>query len=229
MTQAGCNEFLNLKEDLSRQARNLVELGLNRGSSGNCSIKASDGFILITPSGVAVDNITPQTIVTLNMAGNIVGNGIPSSEWRFHRDIYIARPEFGAIVHTHSPFSSALSCVGQDLPPFHYMIAVAGGSSIRCAPYELFGTQELSDSAINALKDRKACLLANHGMIAAAANLDDAVALAIEVEFLCEQYMLAFQLGKPNILSETQIEDVLEKFKGYGSWSKNNVKENDAN
>ncbi len=229
MTQASCNEFLSFKKNLSRQVRNLVELGLNRGSSGNCSIKATDGFILITPSGVPVDNITPQTIVTLNMAGEILGNGIPSSEWRFHRDIYIARPEFGAIVHTHSPFSSALSCVGRDLPPFHYMIAVAGGSSIRCAPYQLFGTQELSDSAINALKDRKACLLANHGMIAAAANLDDAVALAIEVEFLCQQYMLAFQLGKPNILSETQMEDVLEKFKGYGSWSKNNVKENDAN
>lgn len=229
MTQAGCNEFLNLKENLSRQARNLVGLGLNRGSSGNCSIKATDDFILITPSGVQVDDITPQTIVTLNMAGEILSKGIPSSEWRFHRDIYIARPEFGAIVHTHSPFSSALSCVRQDLPPFHYMIAVAGGSSIRCAPYELFGTQELSDGAINALKDRKACLLANHGMIAAAANLDDAVALAIEVEFLCQQYMLAFQLGKPNILSETQMEDVLEKFKGYGSWSKNNVKENDAN
>jgi L-fuculose-phosphate aldolase len=229
MTQAGCIEYLSLKENLCRQVRILVELGLNRGSSGNCSIKATDGFILITPSGIPVDSITPQTIVTLNMAGEIVGKGIPSSEWRFHRDIYVARPEFGAIVHTHSTFSSALSCIGQDLPPFHYMIAVAGGSSIRCAPYELFGTQKLSDAAINALKDRKACLLANHGMIAAAANLDDAVALATEVEFLCQQYMHACQLGKPNILSETQMEDVLEKFKDYGNWSKNNVKENDAN
>jgi len=134
-----------------------------------------------------------------------------------------------AIVHAHSSFAAAFSCLGQDLPPFHYMIAVAGGNSIRCAPYQLFGTQELSDGAIAALVDRKACLLANHGMIAIAKNINEAVALAVEVEFLCEQYMHARQIGKPNILTEAQMKEVLEKFKGYGNWSKENAKENDDN
>ena len=178
---------------------------------------------------MAVDEITPESIAMLKMVGGVVGVGIPSSEWRFHRDIYLARSEVNAIVHTHSSFASAFSCLGQDMQAFHYMIAVAGGNSIRCAPYQLFGTQELSDGAIAALVDRKACLLANHGMIATAKNIKEAVALAVEVEFLCEQYMHTCQIGKPNILSQTQMVDVLEKFKGYGNWAKENKKENDDN
>lgn len=220
MAELDCNNILGLREDLCIQAQNLVKLGLNKGTSGNCSARADDTHFLVTPSGIAVEDITPDSIVMLSMPGEILGAGVPSSEWRFHRDIYKARPEFRAIVHTHSPFASAFSCLGRDLPPFHYMIAVAGGSSIRCAPYHLFGTQKLSDAAIYALKDRTACLLANHGMIAAAVNLKAAVALASEVEFLCEQYIHACQLGNPNILSEAEMKEVLEQFKGYGNWSK---------
>lgn len=150
------------------------------------------------------------------MAGEVQGAGVPSSEWRFHRDIYESKPEVNAIVHVHSPFATAFACLGNDLPAFHYMIAVAGGDSIRCAPYKLFGTQELSDVAIIALEGRKACLLANHGMIAAADTLEKAVAIAVEVEGLCEQYIYASQLGKPLILTEFEMKEVIEKFKGYG-------------
>ena len=207
-------------------AKLLVKIGLNKATSGNCSVRVSKEHFLITPSGVAVDEIAPESITMLKMDGGVVGGGIPSSEWRFHRDIYLARSEVNAIVHVHSPFATAFSCLGNDLPSFHYMIAVAGGDSVRCAPYQLFGTQELSDVAIAALLDRKACFLANHGMIAVGENLDKALAIAVEVESLCEQYIYATQLGKPNILSQTQMRDVLEKFKGYGNWAKKNIKEN---
>ena len=223
------NDNLVIRKSLSENVQNLVKLGLNRGTSGNCSIKLSNDFFLITPSGVAVDEITPESIVMLDMDGEVAGEGIPSSEWRFHRDIYVSRPEVNAIVHAHSPFATAFSCIGIDLPPFHYMIAVAGGKSIRCAPYQLFGTQELSDVAIRALVDRKACFLANHGMISVGESIDKALAIAVEVESLCEQYIYASQLGKPNILSETQIVDVLEKFKGYGNWVNENAKEDNDN
>ena len=223
------NINITLRKRLCQQAKNLVKLGLNRGTSGNCSVRMSKDFFLITPSGIPVDKLAPESTVLLKTDGEIIGGGIPSSEWRFHRDIYLAKPEVGAVVHAHSPFATAFSCLGQDLPPFHYMIAAAGGDSIRCAPYELFGTQELSDVAIAALVDRKACFLANHGMISVGESIDKALAIAIEVESLCEQYIYASQLGKPYILSQTQMVDVLEKFKGYGNWVKENTKENDDN
>ncbi len=215
-----------LNQELSILSKELVEQGLNKGTSGNCSVRHGKSHFLITPSGISVDRITAQSIVSMNISGAVEGDGMPSSEWRFHRDIYVARSEVNAIVHVHSPFATAFSCMGIDLPPFHYMIAVAGGKSIRCAPYELFGTQELSDVAIAALVDRKACFLANHGMISVGETIDRALAIAVEVESLCEQYIYASQLGKPNILSEAQMVDVLEKFKGYGNWVKENKKEN---
>ena len=226
MVSMGADSIFVLRKNLCEQAQNLVKLGLNKGTSGNCSIRLSKDYFLITPSGMTVDEIAPESIVMLKMDGEVVGGGIPSSEWLFHRDIYLARLEAHAIVHVHCPFATAFSCLGNDLPSFHYMIAVAGGDSIRCAPYQLFGTQELSDGAIAALLDRKACFLANHGMIAVGENLDKALAVAVEVESLCEQYIYAVQLGKPNILSQTQMRDVLEKFKGYGNWAKKNIKEN---
>jgi len=229
MVSMGADVIFVLRKNLCEQAQNLVKLGLNRGTSGNCSIRLNKDCFLITPSGVAVDEIEPESIVMLKMDGEVVGGGIPSSEWRFHRDIYLERPDVGAVVHAHSPYATAFSCLGQDLPSFHYMIAAAGGSSIRCAPYELFGTQELSDVTITALVDRKACFLANHGMISIGESIDKALAIAVEVESLCEQYIYASQLGKPNILSQTQMVDVLEKFKGYGNWAKENKKENDDN
>ena len=190
---------LNQEQALSNLSRELVAQGLNKGTSGNCSIRHGKSHFLITPSGTPVDRITAQSIVSMNISGVVEGNGVPSSEWRFHRDIYVARPEVNAIVHVHSPFATAFSCMGIDLPSFHYMIAVAGGKSIRCAPYQLFGTQELSDVAITALFDRKACFLANHGMISVGASIAKALSIAVEVESICEQYIYASQLGKPNI------------------------------
>jgi L-fuculose-phosphate aldolase len=152
--------------------------------------------------------------MTLN--GDSRGSRLPSSEWRFHRDIYAARAEVGAIVHVHSPFATTLACLGRDIPAFHYMIAVAGGKDIRCAPYATFGTQTLSDHALRALVGRKACLLANHGMIAIGATPTDALALAVEVEALAEQYWRALQIGEPNILSDAEMIVVLDKFRSYG-------------
>ncbi len=142
----------------------------------------------------------------------------PSSEWRFHRDILQARQEIGAVIHTHSMFATTLACLRKDIPPFHYMLAVAGGDSIRCAPYALFGSQALSDLALQALQGRKACLLANHGMIVIGSDLEKALALAVEVETLCEQYWRALQVGQPYLLSEQEMAQVAQQFKGYGSW-----------
>ncbi|MEW5770602.1 MAG: class II aldolase/adducin family protein [Pseudomonadota bacterium] len=141
----------------------------------------------------------------------------PSSEWRFHRDIYAAFPQARAVVHAHSPFAVALACLRRDLPPFHYMVAMAGGSDIRCAAYATFGTQALSDAVVTALQDRRACLMANHGLVAWGASLDAALALAVEVEALCGQYLRACQVGEPVLLSAAEMAEVLERFKDYGA------------
>jgi L-fuculose-phosphate aldolase len=189
--------------------------GLNRGKSGNVSARFDAGF-LVTPTGMAYESTQPVDIVAMTQDGTARGPRLPSSEWRFHRDIYAARREVGAIVHAHSPFATSIACLGRDIPPFHYMIAVAGGKDIRCAAYATFGTQQLSDHALCALAGRKACLLANHGMIAVGASLTAALALAIEVEALAEQYWRALQIGPPNLLSDAEMEIVLEKFRTYG-------------
>ena len=190
-------------------------LGINRGKSGNVSARWKDGF-LITPSGLPYEETRPADIVFVDRKGNPTGKRPPSSEWRFHHDIYRTRKDAQAVVHVHSSFATTLACLGMGVPAFHYMIAVAGGNSIRCAPYATFGTQELSDHALKAMADRKACLLANHGMIATGDNLKNALALAVEVEALCEQYWRAVQIGEPAILSDAEMATVLEKFKTYG-------------
>lgn len=192
----------------------------NRGTAGNVSARVDDGF-LVTPSGMPYDTIEPQDIVEMHFsddpAGEWSGQRKPSSEWRFHHDILRNRPEFHAVVHTHSTFATTLACLGLGVPAFHYMVAVAGGHDIRCAEYATFGTQELSDNALKAMQDRKAVLLANHGLIVAERSLDKALALTIEVEGLCEQYWRCLQLGRPNILPGEEMERVLQKFnKGYG-------------
>jgi len=189
--------------------------GLNRGASGNLSVRCGNGF-LITPSGMSATEQTADDVVWMDMDGNAQGKRKPSSEWRFHRDLYVARPEFGAVLHAHSTFATTLACLGRDIPPFHYMIAAAGGKTIRCAPYATFGTQALSDHALAAMQGRKACLLANHGMLAADSSLERALALAVEVETLCEQYCRALQIGEPVILPDSEMDIVLEKFKSYG-------------
>jgi L-fuculose-phosphate aldolase len=204
-----------LRRAMVQAALELEARGLNRGSSGNVGVRCGER-ILVTPSGVPARDLTARGMVLLAANGDVIGAGRPSSEWRFHRDILVARPDLHAIVHVHSPFATTLACLGMDIPPFHYMIAAAGGTTIRCAPYAMFGTQELSDHALAALQDRQACLLANHGMIAAGRDLNRAVALCVEVESLCEQYWRARQIGEPHHLSDAQMAEVMEKFKTYG-------------
>ena len=211
-----------LREQLLKAAQKLIETGLNKGTAGNCSVRCqengTDGF-LVTPSGMAVEDMSAVSMVKMQFDGSFEAKKIPSSEWRFHRDILQSRADVSAIVHTHSMFATTLACLHKDIPPFHYMIAVVGGDTIRCTPYALFGSQALSDNALTALTDRKACLLANHGMIALGRDLDDALAVTVEVENLCEQYWRALQLGEPHILSEAEMRDVFQQFKGYGKWA----------
>ena len=207
---------VELRKRIIAIALRMNTLGINRGKSGNVSARTRNGF-LVTPSGLAYEQTQPADIVAIDAAGKATGRRDPSSEWRFHYDIYRARPDCSAIVHTHSSFAVTLACVRMDVPAFHYMVAVAGGSSIRCAPYATFGTQALSDHALAALEGRKACLLANHGLIALGADLDAALALAVEVEALCEQYWRALQIGQPVILSEEEMGVVVEKFRSYGN------------
>ncbi|MBA3058180.1 MAG: class II aldolase/adducin family protein [Gammaproteobacteria bacterium] len=204
-----------LRQAMVAAARQLSAQGLNRGATGNIGVRCGASF-LITPSGVPAEELTPEAMVAMDFSGATLDPGKPSSEWRFHRDILATRPDIGAVVHTHARFATALACLQREVPAFHYMIAVAGGDTIRCTPYAIFGSQELSSLALQALEDRKACLLGNHGMIALGVDLQDALAVAVEVESLCEQYWTALQLGQPNILSASQMQEVLEKFKGYG-------------
>ncbi|MEK0434363.1 MAG: L-fuculose phosphate aldolase [Pseudomonadota bacterium] len=204
-----------LREQIVAACRQLDSSGLNRGTSGNVSCREGEHF-LITPTGVPVDEITPSKIVSLDFDGKVIGIGKPSSEWQFHSAIYRARAEINAVVHTHAPHSTALACLREDLPPFHYMIALAGGDSVRCAPYALFGTDTLSQHAVAALVDRKACLLANHGMITLGRDLDEAMTIAIELESLCQQYLIARQVADPVLLSADEMRAVIERFKSYG-------------
>lgn len=204
-----------LRKALLHAAQAAQNAGLNRGTSGNLSVRC-DGGLLITPSGMNIDEMRASDMVFMDFMGNFVDTGRPSSEWRFHLDLLKQRPEFQAVLHAHSPYATTLSCFGRDMPAFHYMIAVAGGNSIRCAPYATFGTQTLSDYAMLAMDGRKACLLGNHGMLVAGSSLEDALALAVEVESLCQQYCLALQIGKPNLLPDDEMAVVLEKFRNYG-------------
>ena len=189
--------------------------GINRGTSGNVSARVDKGF-LVTPSALPYERTEPDDIVFVDADGAASGRRNPSSEWRFHRDIYAARPDAQAIVHTHASFATTLACLGRSIPAFHYMIAVAGGDDIRCAPYATFGTQALSDHAVRALEDRKACLLAHHGMIAVGASLGSALALAAEVETLAEMYWRAIAVGEPALLSDDEMARVVARFETYG-------------
>ena len=196
-------------------ARAMNASGINRGSAGNVSARCAGGFI-ITPTGMAYDDCTSADMVSVGADGTAGGPRKPSSEWRFHRDIYAARPGAGAVVHTHSPFATALACQGQGIPAFHYMVARFGGTDVRCAAYATFGTQELSDAIISALDSRGGCLMAHHGMVVFGRDADHALALAIELETLCEHYWRVLQLGAPKLLPAEEMIRVLEKFATYG-------------
>ena len=204
-----------LRAALAGTARQTVSQGLNKGSSGNVSVRLREGF-LITPSGLPNDTLQSDQMVAVDMEGQSSGSLRPSSEWRIHRDIYRARPEAQAIVHAHSPHAVSLSCLRRGIPSFHYMVAAAGGKDIRCAAYDTFGTQALSDAVLAALQNRRACLMANHGLVAVGASLDAALALAVEVEELCAQYWRAKLMGEPVLLSDAEMDEVLERFKHYG-------------
>jgi L-fuculose-phosphate aldolase len=208
-----------LRSELVRITKKLDEQGLNRGTSGNASVRYGEGM-LITPSGMGAEGLGEDDIVFMNLDGTARGRWQPSSEWLFHRDIFAQREEVGAIVHTHSIASTALACLRKDIPPFHYMIALIGGDNIRCAEYATFGTQALSDNALSALRGRKACLLANHGMIAAGENLDEAYKVTVEVETLSEIYLRALQVSEPVLLSPREFQDAQRRFGAYGKVEK---------
>ncbi|MDR3086500.1 MAG: class II aldolase/adducin family protein [Azoarcus sp.] len=200
-------------------ARAMVAQRLNVGASGNASARRSDGFI-VTPGGLPAERCTAADMVMMTMNGTIhsghAGTLAPSSEWRIHRDIYASVPEAGAVLHAHSPFATAIACLRKEIPSFHYMIARFGGNSVRCAAYATFGTEALSEKALTALDGRNACLLANHGMLVYGHDLEHALARAVELETLCEQYWRACQLGTPVVLSEAEMADAIARFHGYG-------------
>ena len=204
-----------LRARLIETALKMNELGLNQGRSGNLSVRAARG-LLVTPSGIAYEEMRPSDIVEIKLDGSIIGPRQPSSEWRFHLDIFAARADVGAVVHAHPMFATTLACLRRGIPAFHYMIAVAGGDSIRCAPYATFGTKKLSRYALAALEGRNACLLANHGMIAMGETLAEALELGLEVETLAAQYWRALQIGKPKLLPKAEMARVLKKFASYG-------------
>lgn len=208
-------EERGLRMRIVAAARRLAALGMNPGKSGNLSARMDAGF-LVTPSGRAYDSLGANDIVHVDREGAPHGPHAPSSEWRLHRDVYRRFAEASAIVHSHSPFATTLSCLRRAIPPFHYEVAFAGGEDIRCAEYATYGTQELSDRALAALEGRKACLLANHGAVAFGVSLDDAAGLMEKVESLARLYWQALQVAEPARLDAAEMARVLEKFRDYG-------------
>lgn len=208
-------KYAEQRREIVKACQDMNRRGINQGTSGNISVRVKEGFLL-TPSGMAYDEMKAGDIVLMKPDASHVGARKPSSEWRFHHALMAKRPEIGAVVHTHSMFATTLSCLGLEIPAVHYMVAAAGGNNIRCAPYATYGTQETANNAVKALAGRNACLLANHGMIVVGPNLKKAMWLAVEVETLAAQYWRALQIGKPNILSKAEIGRVIDKFKTYG-------------
>jgi L-fuculose-phosphate aldolase len=213
-----------MSEEQARDAvvaavRRLDALGMNRGSTGNASQRwAVDGVdgMLITPTGMGADELQPADLVWVGVDGRVAGAWQPSSEWHFHLATYRARPDLHAVLHTHSTHAAALACLRYELPAFHYMVAVAGGDSVPCVPYHLFGTEALSQAVAGALRERDACLMANHGLVAAGATMARAMKVLQEVESLCEVYLKALAVGEPALLSREQMREVIARFRDYG-------------
>ena len=214
----------NLKLEVIKYAKKLNDTNLSPLRSGNVSVRTDlsgkEGFF-ITPSGIKYDDLQEDKIVFLEMdekknEQKILDHGLnPSSEWKFHQDIYINKSDAIAIVHAHSPYATAVSAHGKNIPAFHYMVALAGGNDIKCADYATFGTKQLSKNIIQALNDRKGCLMSNHGQVAFGKNLDQAFELAEEIENICHQYINTIKLGNPKILSFEEMNKILEKTKNY--------------
>ena len=215
----------NQNEDWLRQ--HVIEVacalnaeGLSHGTSGNVSVRWGEGM-LITPSGLRYDELLPEDVVFVAGDGAPDPEGLePSSEWRFHLAAYGVQPEVGAVVHCHSPNATALACVHRPIPPFHYMVAAAGGHDIPLAPYATFGGKQLAENVASALKSRFACLMANHGQIACGATLEQAFDLAREIESLATQYIAALAAGEPRLIDRAEMDVVIEKFKTYGQQSR---------
>jgi L-fuculose-phosphate aldolase len=208
-----------LREQAVHAIRKLDALGLNRSSTGNLSLRCARGGVdgmLITPTGMGADDLRAQDMVWVGFDGIVQGDWLPSSEWHFHEAILQRRADLKAVVHTHSVNATALACLERELPPFHYMVAVAGTATIPCVPYHTFGSKALSAAVAQALSDRNASLLAHHGLVAAGATLAQAMKIAIEIESLCEVYLKALAVAEPSRLSAAQMAEVLHKFSRYG-------------
>jgi L-fuculose-phosphate aldolase len=205
-----------IRDSILLGCRELTRRALTYGKSGNISVRRDARSFFVSPTGLSYELLAPDDIPLVNMDGRWFGRRRPSSEWRFHRDIFKDRSDIGSIVHTHSPKATALACTGRAIPAFHYMVAVAGGVDIRCTPYRTFGSQELSDVALEALNGRRACLLGNHGVIALGRDLDAALSLAGEVEDLAAKYCTALTLGQIRLLDDDEMQRVIEKFRTYG-------------
>lgn len=203
------------RREVIATAQEMSRRGLSPGRSGNVS-RRWQGGMLITPTGMAYDDLAAADITFVDANGRATGPRKPSSEWHFHLAVYAARPDQNAVVHTHSMHAVVLSCTGKPIPAFHYMIAVAGGDDIPCVPYATFGTEALARHVAKGLEKRNACLMAHHGMIATAATLPAALELAAEVETLAEQYYKVLTLGRPTLLPTAEMADVIERFKSYG-------------
>ncbi len=209
---------MNLKKQIIKFSKKLNSTNLSALRSGNISARARekgiDGFY-ITPSGMRYDDLKPSDIVFVSLEGRFDKKRKPSSEWRFHQDIYVNKKEAKAIVHAHSTCATAVSTHQKSIPAFHYMVAVAGGEDIKCTKYATFGTRKLSNNILSALKNRSACLIGNHGQIAFGENLEKAFELAQEIENICHQYIYALRIGIPKILSKKEMKIVLGKMKNY--------------
>ena len=208
-----------IKVEIIRYSKKLNSTNLSALRSGNISVRSKeknvDGFY-ITPSGMKYSSLKPKDIVFVSLKGRFdKKKGIPSSEWRFHQDIYVNKKDAKAIVHAHSTCSTAVSSHQKNIPAFHYMVAVAGGEDIKCSKYATFGTRKLSKNILLALKNRSACLISNHGQIAFGENLEKTFELAQEIENICLQYINALRIGVPKILSKKEMKIVLGKMKNY--------------
>ncbi|WP_456745222.1 class II aldolase/adducin family protein [Bradyrhizobium sp. USDA 4354] len=208
---------LELRQSVVDACREMAAQGINQGTSGNISVRTDDG-ILLTPSGLPYDRMKPEDIVAMKWDGmwTASAGNVPSTEWRFHLDILKSKQEVGAVVHAHPVFCTIIAIMNRSIPAIHYMIAAAGGNDIPCAPYAQYGTAELSQAALNALRYRRACLLAHHGLIAIGPNLRKAMWLAVEVEVLAKQYHGCLQLGSPPLLPDEEIDSILKRWGQYG-------------
>ncbi|WP_370140762.1 MULTISPECIES: class II aldolase/adducin family protein [unclassified Bradyrhizobium] len=214
---SGCDTELELRQAIIDACREMAAQGINQGTSGNISVRTDDG-ILLTPSALPYDRMKPEDIVAMKWDGSWTASAgnVPSTEWRFHLDILRSKQEVGAVVHAHPIFCTIIAIMNRSIPAIHYMIAAAGGNDIPCAPYAQYGTAELSQAALNALRYRRACLLAHHGLIAVGSNLRKAMWLAVEVEVLAKQYHGCLQLGSPPLLPDEEIDSILRRWGQYG-------------